>query len=85
LRLANERGYTFGLSNSMLLQKDLVGNCADICTGGGTADGGRNAQFIGARVTAFGPEGMGNTVRRACVATTIETHWKRCYGKLVRF
>jgi len=86
LRLAIERRDTFRLSNSYVIAKGFSWKqCVDICTGGGIADGGRNAQFIGARVTAFGPEGIGNAARRACVATKIQTQWKRCYGKLVRF
>jgi len=68
----------------MLLQKDLAGNSVDICTGGGIAGGGRNAQFIGARVTAFGPEGIGNTL----VALVLRLKFRRTgngVGKLARF
>jgi len=74
LRLGIERRDTFRLSNSYVIARGFSWKqCVDICTGGGTADGGRNAQFIGARVTAFGPEGTGNTARRARVATKIQT------------
>lgn len=86
VRLGIERRDTFRLINSYVIAKGFSWKqCVDICIGGGAADGGRNAQFVGARVTAFGLEGTGNTARRACVATKLQTHWKRCYGKLVRF
>jgi hypothetical protein len=70
LPLGMETGDTFKLRNSYVIVKGFTWKqCVEICTDGGTTDGGRITLFIGARVTAIGPEGIGSTARHAHVMT----------------
>jgi hypothetical protein len=81
-----ETGDTVKLGNSYVVVKGFSWRqCVDVGTGGGTTDGGRNARFVGARVTALGPEGIGNAARDAYVVNKIQALWKLYYVKLARF